>query len=102
GTARGGPTDPGTGRKLDGATPGINQVAIDVRRRGNSPRADHAVLRMDKDIGFGAQIVRHGDRHTHTPVDNHGVTDVLGNTPRNLQTVKRPHGHVPTVTTRST
>ncbi len=92
----------GAGPQCDAPAAGVDQIGIDVLRRGKWTGPDHAVLRMDEDIRLRAQIVRHGDRHTQTQVDNHAVSDVLGGTPCNLQTVKRPHGYAPTVTTRST
>jgi hypothetical protein len=88
----GGINNRGARPQCDSPAAGIDQVGIDVLRRGEWTRADHAVLRMDEDIGFRAQIVRHGNRHTHAQVDNHAVADVLGGAPRNLQTVKGPHG----------
>jgi len=68
----------------------------------NSLGTDHAILRLDEDVGLGAQIVDHGHRHAHAQIDEHAIANVLSGAPRNLQAVERLHGQVPTATTRST
>ena len=81
---------------------GIDEVSVGAVGRGKRPGTDHAILRLDEDVGLGAQIVDHGHRHAHAQIDEHAIANVLRGTPCDLQEVERLHGHVPTATTRST
>jgi len=86
----------------DASAARIDEIGIGAVRRRERANTDHTILRLNEDIDLRAQIVGHKERHTQTQIDEHAIGNVLGDAPRNLQTVERTRGHVVTATTRST
>src|SRR5581483_5442491 len=87
----------------DAAAAGVDEVRIGALRRGQRPRSDHAVLRLEEDVDTGPQVVGHVHRHADAEVDHEPIGHVLRGAPGHLAAVEwLCRAHAGTVTTRST